>query len=59
MKNSGYKHGGVRFFGGNGWNTLQKKNMRKKRAVIYDHDYMVPGVLKEYLSTRQAPDDTG
>lgn len=47
------------FFGGKGWNILQKKNMRKKRAVIYDDDYMVPGILKEYLSARQAPDDVG
>jgi CheY-like chemotaxis protein len=29
---------------------MGKKNMRKKRAVIYDDDYIVLSVLKEYFS---------
>ena len=35
-----------------GGNTLQKKNIRKKRAVIYDDDDIILKVLKEFLSMR-------
>ncbi len=40
------------FCDGKGGNTLQKRNMRKKRAVIYDDVYVVLGVLKEYFLLR-------
>jgi DNA-binding response OmpR family regulator len=40
------------FCNGKGGNTLQKKNIRKKRAVIYDDDDTILKVLKEFLSMR-------
>ena len=40
------------FNGKKGVGTLQKRNVRKKRAVIYDDDYVVLGILKEYFLLR-------
>jgi CheY-like chemotaxis protein len=41
------------FCGSKGESTLQKKIIRKKRAVIYDDDDMILKVLKEFLSLRE------